>query len=657
MNWTSALINLFELNANKAGEIEQWCGNELILMPPGYGTMKAHLEISINEKGDFINAIKIVHDYATTIVPYPEVRTSGIKALPLCDFLIYVAGDYPNRVTTTDPDVLSGKTFRNYINKLSEWQRFDPENLKISALLKYIERKTIIADLLKSGILHPDPNGKVSESVKIQKEKLDKVFVRFRVLTTDLSLEETAIWLDQSVQRSFLKHYLSHATMKDLCYITGKHTLIAKTNPKKIRGEWDTKASLISSNDSSNFSYRGRFQTKDQDSGYNEAVAIGYEASQKIHNALKWIIRRQGFTRDGVCIVAWESNLVPLPKFYEGTIEILGAQSDEDFLGESETPSTDTNYVTAKELKMAIDGYSKEITNASKMVIMALDSATPGRLALIYYKELETSKYLDNIRKWQESCCWRHSYFDQTRGFTVYEGVPGLGRIAAAVYGTEQGAGQNKVLKLRMTENKCPMLISVFERLRPCIIEGVKIPTDIVKTSIQRASNPVVYDKETNFLHVLHTACSLVKKYYWDKGEKFDMNLDENCINRSYLFGRLLAVAEYIERKTFDRGETRTTNAERYMRQFSQTPLRTWGIIRKNTQVYLNQLPPGSREYYKGLYGKIEGLFEKGAFEEKKALDGRFLLGYDCQREALKRNNKKEELSENDEKFENENEE
>ena len=114
------------------------------------------------------------------------------------------------------------------------------------------------------------------------------------------------------------------------------------------------------------------------------------------------------------------------------------------------------------------------------------------------------------------------------------------------------------------------------------------------------------------------------------------MKLDEKCTDRSYLFGRLLAVAEKIERITFERDETRTTNAERYMQQFSRTPFRTWELIRRNTQIYLKQLKPSSREYYKNLYGEITELFEEGAFEAKKALDGKFLLGYDCQRTALK---------------------
>ena len=186
------------------------------------------------------------------------------------------------------------------------------------------------------------------------------------------------------------------------------------------------------------------------------------------------------------------------------------------------------------------------------------------------------------------------------------------------------------------SDGKCPLLISAFDRLRPCIIDGASIPPDIVRTAVMKASNPLAYEKEFNYLRVLHTACSLIKKNYLEKGVIFNMALDELCTDRSYLFGRLLAAAEKIERCTFDKGETRTTNAERYMRQFSQTPFRTWKIIRRNTQTYLNRLKPGSREYYKDLYGKIEGQFEPGCFEAKKPLDGKFLLGYDCQREVLK---------------------
>ena len=114
------------------------------------------------------------------------------------------------------------------------------------------------------------------------------------------------------------------------------------------------------------------------------------------------------------------------------------------------------------------------------------------------------------------------------------------------------------------------------------------------------------------------------------------MELDRSYTDRSYLYGRLLAIAEDVERRTYDKGETRVTNAERYMQVFVQKPFRTWATIQRNIKPYLNSLKPGSREYYKNLFGEITGLFTEGDFESKTALDGKYLLGYDCQRTALR---------------------
>jgi CRISPR-associated protein Csd1 len=652
MSWATALCALYDKNARRAGEIEDWNGKPLVLMPPGYDTMKAQIEITISEDGDFINALTLDKSDSETIVPYPDRRTSGIKALPLCDSLSYVAGDFMERVTLLLEDVPENKkakalsdirkSFPSYISGLKAWHEFDPDNRQIAAIYKYVSKKTVIADLLNAKVLEFDQNGILTDRKKIQGTPIQKAFVRFRVYSPGSQQNETAVWLNKDVQQSFIKFYLSTAKNTDICYFTGKRELIAKTNPVKIRGEWDTKASLISSNDDKNFTYRGRFKTKDKDSGYNEALSIGYETSQKIHNALKWIIRRQGYSHDGVCIVTWESELIELPEFYEGTLEILGSKTEEeelssesnDALFEEKAENTDTNYITAQDFYAAMDGYSKRIDNTSQMVILALDSTSPGRLAITYFRDLSSSVYLRNLQYWQKNCCWRHEYYDnKTKRYIKYEGMTSIKEIATAIYGNEQ----NKRLTLRPnSDGKSPMLVSTFDRLRPCIIDAAAIPQDIVKLAVTKASNPLAYEIKFNYLRVLHIACSLVKKYYWEKGVIFDMTLDEKCTDRSYLYGRLLAVAEKIERCTYEKGETRTTNAERYMRQFSQTPFRTWELIRRNTQIYLNQLKPGSREFYKNLYGQIMQLFEEGCFEEKKALDGKFLLGYDCQREALK---------------------
>lgn len=651
MNWATALCALYDRNAWRAGEIEDWGGKPLMLLPLGYDTMKAQIEIVINDDGDFESARVLDKSEAETAIPYPDRRTSGVKALPLCDSLAYVAGDFQERVTLLLEDVPEskrarikadvGKSFPAYLDGLKAWHLFDPYNVQVRAIYRYIQKKSVIADLLGAGVLKTDDDGLLTDKRKIQGTPIQKAFVRFRVYARTPEDGETAAWLNKEVQRSFIKYYLSNAKNTDVCFITGQRALSATTNPTKIRGEWDTKASLISSNDDASFTYRGRFKTKDKGSGYNEALAIGYEASQKAHNALKWIIRRQGYRRDGVCIVTWENDLKELPRFYDGGLEIIDAKQVEDASAykqndvqfEEEEETSDTNYSTARDFNLAIDGYAMKIDAMSHMVILAVDSASPGRLAITYFKELASSVYLENIRRWQERCCWRQEYYGKNNKYGRYEGMASIQEIALAVYGNEQ----NKRLTLRTNgDGRCPMLISAFERLRPCILEGTAIPADIVKTAILKATNPIAYEKRFNYFRVLHIACSLIKKKYWEKGVIFDMVLNEQCTDRSYLFGRLLAVAEKIERSTFEKDETRVTNAERYMRQFSQTPLRTWELIRNRTQVYLNQLKPSSREFYKNLYSEIDALFEDGCYTAKKPLDGSFLLGYDCQREALR---------------------
>ena len=70
------------------------------------------------------------------------------------------------------------------------------------------------------------------------------------------------------------------------------------------------------------------------------------------------------------------------------------------------------------------------------------------------------------------------------------------------------------------------------------------------------------------------------------------MAVDKNCTERDYLYGRLLAVADRIEYRTFDmdKDRSRITNAKRYMNNFSQRPFETWKVIEENIQPYLSKL-------------------------------------------------------------------
>lgn len=371
-------------------------------------------------------------------------------------------------------------------------------------------------------------------------------------------------------------------------------------------------------------------------------------------------------------MVAWENALRDLPNFHDSAASILAKVSDdgeadeaefeeEALFEEDEADVPVTNYVSAAKFNAALDGYASKLSDISNMVVLALDSATPGRLAITYYKELKSSRYLKNLRTWHESCCWKHEYI-RDKELKVYEGMASIPEIALAIYGTEQGEDKsNPKIKLsKNSDNKSPMLVSAFERLRPCIIEGAAIPRDMVRAAVLKASNPLAYEAKFNYRKVLHIACSMVKRLYWEKKQRneregviFKMELDRSNRDRSYLYGRLLAVAERVERVTYEKGETRITNAERYMQAFSHAPFRTWTMIWSNLQPYMRQLKPSGREFYKNLVGEITEQFK---YEERISgdpLDGKYLIGYDCQRSELKRKPNGQSSSEEENKKEN----
>lgn len=180
--------------------------------------------------------------------------------------------------------------------------------------------------------------------------------------------------------------------------VTGKEsgTLLSEWNmetisylhAKKIRNEGDG-AKLISANDSQNFTYRGRFIEKE------EAFAVGSETSQKIHNALKWIIRRQGNFFDTLVLVTWEAGkqeekeAEEMPEWDAGTDEIMSAFKMDIgalYVERSQDEKWDGKQLTAKMFGKALNGYRRKVKNTAHMILLGFDASTPGRLAMVEKK-------------------------------------------------------------------------------------------------------------------------------------------------------------------------------------------------------------------------------------------------------------------------------
>ncbi len=618
MSWIEKLYQTYENNTGAIGDR----GGEVPLLPICHTTQKAQVAIVIDANGHFLRASVVPKTEARTIIPATEDsagRTSGTTPHPLCDKLQYVAADYARFGGEKDA------CFKDYLLLLKQWLEADGNQLKLKAVVDYVSKGTVISDLVMASVLHADET-----SSKLVNEWPDKrnapeifrllpggydnkgkpkswqadAFVRWSVEIPGDPQPE--VWLDKGLWQSWESFYTALESRQGLCFVTGSETDLAKQHPAKIRNDGD-KAKLISSNDNSGFTFRGRFTTAD------EACGVGFQVTQKAHSALRWLIARQG-RRDGEqAVVAWAVSGVDIPDPMADSFSFL-------FGGDTDEPKKGGEY-TAQEIGIALSrkiaGYSAKLRDTGGVVVMALDSATPGRMAIRYYRELTGSEFLARIEAWHEGCCWRQ-YFGKER---IFFGAPAPRDIAETAHGRRLDDRLRK---------------ATVERLLPCIVDGTPLPRDLVESCVRRASNRNGIEL-WEWEKALGIACAL---YRYHKKEDYAMTLERERTTREYLYGRLLALAEHLEsRALYVGGEKRATNAEKLMQRFADRPYSTWLILEAGLTPYkvrLRARRPGFLHKMEIEFDGVVNAFNPDDFTSDKRLTGEFLLGYHCQREALR---------------------
>ncbi|PKH65698.1 type I-C CRISPR-associated protein Cas8c/Csd1 [Psychrobacter sp. 4Dc] len=693
MSWLQRLYQTYEL----ASQNEEIQAQESSLMPYYHVNQNVQIIVTINDKGDFVN-VEVCRDgngkvkSSYLVIPATNDsanRTSGAVAHPLSDKLQYVGKDFHEYSDGSKKDL-----YPLYEQELSTWCQSEYAHPKAQAVLNYVQKGTLVQDLLEANVLIADPDDtsklaypeqasdypdSLLSSLNKNKGVFDQgaAFIAWRVTATELGKQAEhgvpETWRDESLFESWQQFYATLDSTDGFCYITGKDSPLASKHPNRILRS-ATNAKLISANDLDSFTFLGRFtdNKKSIEAHGLQGANISAVVTEKAHAALSWLLSRQGREDAGQAVVAWAisgketpqptqeidedepfnvEEVVESADLEEEETNSFAMSEDEEFDeidDESEYSEIDETTVNEKpsnnlthsnnlgqtfatHLNNTMQGYRQQLDAHDQISIITLDAATPGRMAVTYYHETMPNDYIDALACWYQQFSWYATYKDSdTNERKLTIKAPIPKLIAQVAYGSRLSDALKK---------------QVVSQVLPCIVEGEarRFPWQLVDLCIKRACNPLALE-HWEWEQALGVACALYRGYHLrqsdHKKRSYTVALQTDYNSRDYLYGRLLAVAEDIESLAlYIAGEKRNTTAQRYMQQFANRPFTTWRNIELALKPYENRLKSNRAGYLanmQDLLDQIMNRFDVEDFNNDSALSGEFLLGYHSQKMQIK---------------------
>lgn len=671
MSWETELIHYYDKMKDFAGTYEQdKNGYSFAMLPIRHGAVKAVLEATIGLDGTFLDINAVPEEDAFTITGVTEdsaSRSNNLSPHFLCDTLEYVAGDITKHFTrvssggkdNTGITEQKVKIFQKQLNDVADSQD-TTDSLK--AINCYIQKGCLIQDILSSG------NQEIIDMLGQDGNKFHyDLSVRFRV--AGAKTEET--WKDKELFKLWI-NYCGEQDLKEKQIISifsnQQQALSRKTATGVLRN--DDASKLFSSNakgDTFDYTFQGRFHNPE------DIIRIGRVDDSKIYSGLKYLLKTAGRNLEDFYLVTWDSMCQKQDRWmFDGKafLERGAVQKaeitevrDVDFkthfddwkasAENEEKKSLSETAVFTFEKQEFISSMRKAISDErnlsetgeeKKVYILGMrknyPGQTKGRIAVVEFDELMQSEYLKNYMKWQTEGAWAQMK-PVEGGFEYYYGIPSVHDMAILLFGEER----NGILSLRRGKGPNMALSTFYQKITSCILCGAPIPRQYVDLVLRRAQNPIIFKKRYNHERIVRLACSFIAKQYMT-GDMEMLNVDEN--DRNYLFGRLLAVADRAERRTYDKinDKNRRTNAEKLMPHFATQPANVWMELSRRLEPYYTKLKVPEKLFYKNLIDEIMTSFLPGDFSNKNLLPV-YLLGYSDQRTKLKEYRKADKAADN----------
>ena len=285
------------------------------LTPVGHTIQNAHIIIVIDGQGNFQTA-RVMPPKTAILLPATESsenRTSGEAPHPLADKIQYVAKDY------VDYGGEKKAYFDGYLKQLKAWCESPFAHPKVQAVLNYVAKGRVVADLVEAGIFQLGSGNKVLNKWEAEGDA-PSIFSALPKTKGEIEFGSALVcwqveiagdvhsqtWTDKTIQQSWADYAASEKAEKGFCLVQGEEAVISTMHPAKLRHTGD-KAKLISSNDTGGYTFRGRFATAE------EAASVSADVSAKAHSALRWLISRQGIRNGDQVTVSWAISGKPVP--------------------------------------------------------------------------------------------------------------------------------------------------------------------------------------------------------------------------------------------------------------------------------------------------------------------------------------------------------
>ena len=611
MDFFTSLLKAYE-KAEEIGLVDQQNGDNPVLLPLYHTSLKSNgkniISVKLEQDGSLYKAEIMDAENQTIIFPVTSnsVARSGSNPAPhpLVDKFSYYVPE------------LSQSQYDDFHKQLASWITYCEEG-EVKDFLMKIQQFILQTDFL-SNILyslygeHYQREGlKITYSDSDGKNKtvdLSAYFLEFSIVQFH-GFKDESVTSYEALHQSFISFITANQDNLGTCNISGRMEQI--TN--KHRGLMGN-AKIISVSNKGE-AYKGRFKERE------DVFSVGYETSEKIHLMIKYLLENKNsstWLESSQYLINWFSDDLA----NESQLDIVKPAFN-DLFEDDEDEKDSLVFIKPNEENKKIGSSffkgRKLFGNDATYYVAILNKTSNGRIALKYFRQVQVSQLLKNMETWQENYSWEA----KTKSGNYKLRTPTFNDIINVAYGVDR----ERYLELDNDSFKSEQ----YQQLVTALIDGRTIPNTIVKKLEDNIKQRQKYSK--NWYQVQQVSLAVLQKQY---GREFTPMLDHQETDRSYLFGRLLAIYELFEAQRYaldGSSQERITNAERYWNAYTGQPAKMMNHLENKIKPYEEVLKlnrPGiwhklERER-KEIIQLLTPLYANKEFTQP--LDYKFIFGY-----------------------------